>query len=87
MIETEADRADNEAGCVAFIRRCGIWVVADAGQRRETLEQSERLMLSDYPLVPLYYFVSKRLVKPYVQGVIVNPMNHIRSQSLTVLAH
>ena len=60
---------------------------ADAGQRRKTLEQSERLMLSDYPLVPLYYFVSKRLVKPYVQGVIVNPMNHIRSQSLTVLAH
>jgi len=60
---------------------------ADADQRRATLEQSERLMLSDYPLVPLYYFVSKRLVKPYVQGVIVNPMNHIRSQSLTVLTH
>ena len=55
---------------------------ADPTRRRELLERSERLMLSDYPLVPLYYFVSKRLVKPYLQGVIANPMNHIRSQSL-----
>ena len=56
---------------------------ADPTRRRELLERSERLMLSDYPLVPLYFFVSKRLIKPYVQGVIVNPMNHIRSQALT----
>jgi oligopeptide transport system substrate-binding protein len=58
----------------------------DANHRRELLEKSERLMLTDYPLVPLYYFVSKRLVKPYVQGVVVNPMNHIRSQALRLLA-
>ena len=60
---------------------------ADPTRRRELLERSERLMLSDYPLVPLYYFVSKRLVKPYLQGVVVNPMNHIRSQSLQLMAH
>lgn len=59
---------------------------AYVNQRRELLEKSERLMLTDYPLVPLYYFVSKRLVKPYVQGVVVNPMNHIRSQALRMLA-
>jgi len=60
---------------------------ADAGRRRELLEASERLMLSDYPFVPLYHFVSKRLIKPYVRGVIVNPMNHVRSQGLSLLAH
>ena len=59
---------------------------ADAGRRRELLEKSERLMLTDYPLVPLYFFVSKRLVKPYVQGVVANPMNHIRSQALVMQA-
>jgi oligopeptide transport system substrate-binding protein len=59
---------------------------ADAGRRRELLESSERLMLTDYPLVPLYFFVSKRLVKPYVQGVVANPMNHIRSQALVMQA-
>ena len=59
---------------------------ADARRRRELLERSERLMLTDYPLVPLYFFVSKRLIKPYVQGVVANPMNHIRSQALTMQA-
>ena len=59
---------------------------ADASRRRELLEKSERLMLTDYPLVPLYFFVSKRLVKPYVQGVVPNPMNHIRSQALVMQA-
>jgi oligopeptide transport system substrate-binding protein len=59
---------------------------ADASRRRELLERSERLMLTDYPLVPLYFFVSKRLIKPYVQGVVANPMNHIRSQALTMQA-
>jgi oligopeptide transport system substrate-binding protein len=59
---------------------------ADAGRRRELLEKSERMMLTDYPLVPLYFFVSKRLVKPYVQGVVANPMNHIRSQALVMQA-
>jgi oligopeptide transport system substrate-binding protein len=57
---------------------------ADASRRRELLESAERSMLTDYPLVPLYFFVSKRLIKPYVQGVVANPMNHIRSQALVL---
>jgi oligopeptide transport system substrate-binding protein len=59
---------------------------ADAARRRELLENSERLMLADYPVIPLYFFVSKRLVKPYVQGVVANPLNHIRSQALALQA-
>jgi oligopeptide transport system substrate-binding protein len=59
---------------------------ANAGRRRELLEESERLMLADYPVIPLYFFVSKRLVKPYVHGVVANPLNHIRSQALVLQA-
>jgi oligopeptide transport system substrate-binding protein len=59
---------------------------SDAGHRRELLENSERLMLADYPVIPLYFFVSKRLVKPYVDGVVANPLNHIRSQALALHA-
>ncbi len=59
---------------------------ADSGRRRELLESSERLMLADYPVVPLYFFVSKRLIKPYVHGVVANPLNHIRSQALFMQA-
>jgi oligopeptide transport system substrate-binding protein len=59
---------------------------SDAGRRRELLENGERLMLADYPVIPLYFFVSKRLVKPYVHGVVANPLNHIRSQALALQA-
>ena len=43
-------------------------------------------MLTDYPVIPLYFLVSKRMIKPYVQGVIANPLNHIRSQALALQA-
>ncbi|SRR5579859_74332 len=59
---------------------------ADPSRRRELLENSERLMLKDYPLVPLYFFVSKRLIKPYVRGAVSNPFNHVRSQALVMQA-
>ena len=59
----------------------------DPRQRRSILENSERLMLDDYPIVPLYFFVSKRLVKTYVKGFQSNPLNHIYSKSLIIGSH
>jgi len=59
---------------------------ADPDRRRELLERSEAVMLADYPIVPLYYLVSKRLVKPTLHGVLANPSNHIRSQYLSLTA-
>lgn len=50
-------------------------------RRRKLLESGERLMLADYLVVPLYFFSSlSRLMKPYVYGVVANPLNHIRSK-------
>jgi oligopeptide transport system substrate-binding protein len=56
----------------------------DSQKRREILQTSERTMLADYPVIPLYFFVSKRLVKPYIQGLTPNPLNHIPSKSLSI---
>jgi oligopeptide transport system substrate-binding protein len=56
-------------------------------ERREALQASEREMLNDYPIIPLYYFVSKRLVKPYLHGVVTNPFNLVPSKTLTLDAH
>lgn len=58
---------------------------ANADIRRELLQTSERIMLSDYPIVPLYYYVSKRLVKPYVLGVKPNPLDRVESKDLSLL--
>jgi oligopeptide transport system substrate-binding protein len=59
----------------------------DPESRRKILEASERMMLEDYPVIPLYFFVSKRLVKPYIKGVQSTPLNRLGSKELTWLPH
>jgi oligopeptide transport system substrate-binding protein len=59
----------------------------DPDIRRGLLEGAERLMLADYPVIPLYFFVSKRLVKPYVSGVRPNALDRVGSKSLVILPH
>jgi oligopeptide transport system substrate-binding protein len=56
----------------------------DAAKRRELLEESERVMLADTPLLPLYFYVSKHLVKPYVQGWTDNVMNVQYSKDMRI---
>lgn len=60
---------------------------ADPDARRNLLENAEKIMLADYPAIPLYFFVSRHLVKPYVIGLEPNPFDRIRSQSLTIAPH
>jgi oligopeptide transport system substrate-binding protein len=59
----------------------------DLPKRRQLLESAERVMLEDYPIVPLYFFVSKAMVKPYVHGFKPSPLNHMPSKALTLVAH
>jgi oligopeptide transport system substrate-binding protein len=56
----------------------------DAAQRRALLEQAERLMLADHPVIPLYFYVNKHLVKPQLQGWYDNVMNVVYSQDLSL---
>lgn len=54
----------------------------DLAKRRELLEAAERTMLRDHPLIPLYFYVNKHLVKPEVQGWYDNVMNVVYSKDL-----
>ncbi len=56
----------------------------DVARRRALLEESERVMLADTPVLPLYFYVNKHLVKPYVQGWRDNVMNVFYSKDLSV---
>jgi oligopeptide transport system substrate-binding protein len=60
---------------------------ANIENRREILESAERLMLADYPVIPIYFFSSKRLFKPYVRGEAPNPLNRLYSKHLSIEAH
>ncbi len=60
---------------------------ADPERRRALLEAAERQLLADMPLIPLYFYVSKRLVKPWVGGFTPNIMDHHRSKDFYILKH
>jgi oligopeptide transport system substrate-binding protein len=69
----------------ALIRKAAGTV--DLTERRATLEAAERMMLADQPLAPIYFYVNKHLVKPYVHGWRQNVMNVIYSKNLSMDPH
>jgi oligopeptide transport system substrate-binding protein len=54
-------------------------------KRRALLQEAEGVMLRDHPLLPLYFYVSKHLVKPEVRGWYDNVMNVVYSKDLALL--
>ena len=59
----------------------------DTARRAEYLQQAEQLMLADQPVLPLYFYVTKRMVKPWVSGYEGNIMDHIYARHLSILKH
>lgn len=59
----------------------------DSADRRRILQSAEKMMLSDYPILPIYFFSSKRLIKPYVKGASPNPLNRLYSKHLVINGH
>jgi oligopeptide transport system substrate-binding protein len=62
-------------------------VEKDRATRRAIMEKAEAVMLADHPVFPIYYYVVKRLVKPYVGNYQNNIMDHPYSRHHYILAH
>jgi ABC-type oligopeptide transport system substrate-binding subunit len=45
---------------------------SDAADRVAVLESAERLMIEDYPVIPLYHYATKALVSPRLKGWVFN---------------
>jgi oligopeptide transport system substrate-binding protein len=60
----------------------GAATTPDPTYRKKLLEKAENLMLSSYPVIPIYFYSSKRLIKPYVKGARSNPLNRLYSKHL-----
>ena len=56
----------------------------DPARRRLYLEEAERVMLADHPVIPLYVFVSKHLVRPEVRGWGDNVLDYHYSRHLSL---
>ncbi len=53
-------------------------------ERQRVLQQAENLLLHDEPVIPVFFYVSKSLVKPWVQGFAANVMDHHYSKDLRI---
>ncbi|MEK6806905.1 MAG: peptide ABC transporter substrate-binding protein [Pseudomonadota bacterium] len=77
--------AYSDADYDALVSQAG--VEADPFKRRALLEQAERRMLEQTPLIPIYFYTSTHLVKPHVQGWEDNLLDYHYSKDLAVLPH
>ncbi len=60
-------------------------VEVDFDRRRAILEEAERLMLEDQPIMPIYFYVSKHMVSRKVAGYESNIMDHQYSKNWRLL--
>lgn len=56
----------------------------DPAQRRALLEEAERRMLAQHPILPIYHPVGKMLVKPWVTGFAPNVLGRYYSRHLSI---
>jgi oligopeptide transport system substrate-binding protein len=59
----------------------------DPAARAGLLEQAERILLDDMPIIPIYFYVSKHLVKNWVGGRQPNIMDHHYTKNFYILKH
>jgi oligopeptide transport system substrate-binding protein len=59
----------------------------DLGKRAILLQDAEKIMLADMPILPLYFYVSTRMLKPWVKGFEPNIMDHQRHKNFYILKH
>jgi oligopeptide transport system substrate-binding protein len=43
--------------------------------RLETLRQAETILMGEMPIIPIYFYVTSNLVRPYVKGFYQNPLD------------
>lgn len=56
----------------------------DPERRRDLMQAAERRVLDAYPVLPIYFYTNKHLVKPYVRGFEANIMDHNYSRHFRV---
>ena len=78
------DSAYNNPAYDALLEQAA--VEGDFERRRELLQEAEELMLQDQPIMPIYFYVSKKMVSPRVDGFQTNIMDHHYTKNFRLLA-
>lgn len=59
-------------------------IESDLEKRQQLLQQAERVLLDDVPIIPIFFYVSKSLIKPHIKGVEGNVMDHHYTKKLLI---
>jgi oligopeptide transport system substrate-binding protein len=62
-------------------------MTVDPAKRDELLQQAEKLVVTDLPIVPIYGYTNKRLIKPYVVGFDLNILGYFYSKNVYIAKH
>jgi oligopeptide transport system substrate-binding protein len=59
----------------------------DTQKRAGFMQEAEQVLLEDMPIIPVYFYVSRHLVKPWVGGYQANIMDHHYTKNFFILKH
>nr|WP_232326107.1 ABC transporter substrate-binding protein [Xenorhabdus hominickii] len=64
-------------------------MVIKAGETNDiaSYQKAMNIFNNDVPVIPVYYYVTNRMVKPYVGGLYVSPMDYISTKNLYIIKH
>jgi oligopeptide transport system substrate-binding protein len=57
----------------------------DRARRAQLMHEAEEIILEELPVIPIYFYVTKRLVKPWVGGYQPHIMDYIYTKDLRIL--
>ena len=60
---------------------------SDPDRREQLMAEAEQQILTELPVMPIYYYVAKHLKQPYVDGWTANLMNHHYTKDWRILKH
>lgn len=56
-------------------------------QAGKDYQQAENILAEQVPTIPLYYYVSGKLVKPWVGGFSISPMDYLFTKDMYIIKH
>ncbi|MDE1495285.1 oligopeptide ABC transporter substrate-binding protein OppA [Xenorhabdus bovienii] len=64
-------------------------LIKKAGETNDKLyyQQGLDVITTDSPVIPIYYYINAKMVKPYIGGFYVNPMGYISTKDLYIIQH
>lgn len=59
----------------------------DPDRREQQLLAAERVLIEDMPIIPIYFYVSHHLIRPWIGGYRDNILDHHKTRDLYILSH